>query len=50
MVVPDTRADPRFRDNPSRSPTTASAYAGVPLLLDGRKLGTLAVMEARRAR
>ncbi|HNJ84593.1 MAG TPA: GAF domain-containing protein, partial [Piscinibacter sp.] len=43
MVVPDTRADPRFRDNPfALADDGIRFYAGVPLLLDGRKLGTLA--------
>ena len=46
MVVPDTRADPRIRDNPfALADDGIRFYAGVPLLLDGRKLGTLAVME-----
>ncbi|WP_341887777.1 PAS domain-containing protein [Variovorax sp. YR752] len=47
MVVADTRADARFRDNPYVSADDGIRfYAGVPLALDGRKLGTLAVMDA----
>ena len=37
-----TRADPRFRDNPfALADDGIRFYAGVPLLLDGCKLGTL---------
>ena len=47
MVVADTRADSRFRSNPYVvADDGIRFYAGVPLALDGRKLGTLAVMDA----
>ncbi|MFT3954065.1 MAG: PAS domain S-box protein [Piscinibacter sp.] len=47
MVITDTRADSRFRANPYVvADDGIRFYAGVPLALDGRKLGTLAVMDA----
>lgn len=46
LIVPDTRADPRFADNPlvTGDPRIAS-YAGVPLVSDhGHAIGTLCVI------
>ena len=46
LVVPDTRVDPRMRDNPAVHELGAVAFAGVPLTdSDGQVLGTLAVMD-----
>ena len=46
LVVSDTRADPRMRDNPAVHELGAVAFAGVPLTdSDGHVLGTLAVMD-----
>ncbi|MFF5291278.1 SpoIIE family protein phosphatase [Paractinoplanes globisporus] len=46
LVVPDTRADPRMRDNQGVQELGALAFAGVPLTdSDGHVLGTLAVMD-----
>ncbi|WP_433301310.1 SpoIIE family protein phosphatase [Actinoplanes sp. CA-030573] len=46
LVVPDTRVDPRMKDNLAVQDLQAMAYAGVPLTdSDGHVLGTLAVMD-----
>ncbi len=47
MEVPDTGADPRFRDNPLRTGApNMQFYAGVPLTTgSGHKLGTLCVID-----
>ena len=51
LVIPDTQADPRTRDNPLCTPTASGEaplrfYAGVPLLSsDGLALGTLCVLD-----
>ena len=47
LIVPDTHADPRFRDNPyvTGGPTVA-AYAGFPVLTpDGFRVGALCAMD-----
>ncbi len=48
FLVPDLLADPRFRDYPivSGSPG-ARSYAGQPLIMGGRRVGTLCVMDTR---
>jgi len=46
LVITDTQGDARFAGNPIASGDGGIRfYAGVPLLLDGRTLGTLAVMD-----
>jgi GAF domain-containing protein len=46
LVVPDTHADPRMRDNLAVHELGALAFVGVPLTdSDGHVLGTLAVMD-----
>jgi len=49
LVIPDTRADARFRDNPAAlADPPARFYAGVPLRApDGSALGTLCVVDHR---
>ncbi len=48
FIVPDTAADPRFRDNPLvRGGPRIASYAGVPLTSrDGYHVGTLCAMDA----
>ena len=52
LVVADTLEDPRFRDNPLVTGAPfIRFYAGHPLrLMDGSKVGTLCVMDARPRR
>lgn len=48
LVVPDLRADPRFRDYPTvTGPPHAQSYAGLPLVVAGRRVGTLCVLDTR---
>jgi len=49
LVVPDTRKDPRFADNPFvQSEPGVRFYAGAPLLThDGFNLGTLCLLDSR---
>lgn len=49
LVIPDCKADPRVRDNPTVGGLTgASFYAGIPLHSnDGYRVGTLCVLDVR---
>ncbi len=48
LVVPDLREDARFRDYPVvREGPRARSYAGHPLLVAGRRVGTLCVMDTK---
>ena len=46
LLVPDARQDPRFRDFPVvTGPPYVRAYAGQSLVVAGRRVGTLSVMD-----
>lgn len=46
FMIPDTKQDPRFADNPLvTGEPHIQFYAGCPLTIDGRKLGTLCIID-----
>jgi phosphoribosyl 1,2-cyclic phosphodiesterase/DNA-binding response OmpR family regulator len=48
MIVPDALLDPRFADNPMVSgEPRLRFYAGRPLRIEGRRIGTLCVVDTR---
>jgi diguanylate cyclase (GGDEF)-like protein len=49
LLLEDARIDPDFHDNPMVRKLGVAAYAGVPLIVAGRAIGTLCVMD-REAR
>ena len=48
FVVPDALTDPRFADNPMVfGEPRLRFYAGRPVRIDGRRVGTLCVVDSR---
>ncbi len=45
IVIPDTRADPRYRDEPTVASLDVAAYVGIPLLIDGQAIGAFCAIE-----
>ena len=45
LVIPDTRADPRYRDVPTVESLGVAAYVGVPLVVDGQPIGSFCAID-----
>jgi PAS domain S-box-containing protein len=45
LVIPDTRADPRYRDVPTVETLGVAAYVGVPLMVDGHAIGSFCAID-----
>jgi PAS domain S-box-containing protein len=47
LVIPDTAADPRYRDVPTVGTLGVAAYVGVPLVAGGQTVGAFCVIDTR---
>jgi PAS domain S-box-containing protein len=45
LVIPDTAADPIYRDVPTVRSLGVAAYVGVPIVIDGRTIGSFCVID-----
>ena len=45
LVIPDTAADPRYRDVPTVRSLGVAAYVGVPLMVHGQAVGSFCVID-----
>jgi signal transduction histidine kinase len=45
LVIPDTAADPLYRDVPTVRTLGVAAYVGVPLVIDGQSIGALCAID-----
>ena len=45
LVIPDTAADPRYRDVPTVRTLGVAAYVGVPIVVDGQPIGSFCVID-----
>jgi PAS domain S-box-containing protein len=45
LVIPDTAADPAYRDVPTVRSLGVAAYVGVPLVVDGQPVGSLCAID-----
>lgn len=45
LVIPDTAADPRYRDVPTVRTLGVAAYVGIPIVVDGQAIGSLCVID-----
>jgi GAF domain-containing protein len=48
LVIPDTAADPRYRDVPAGWTLDVAAYVGVPLVVGGRAVGAFCAVDTAR--
>ena len=47
LVIPDTAADPAYRDVPSVRTLGVAAYVGIPLVVDGQAIGAFCAVDTR---
>jgi PAS domain S-box-containing protein len=47
LVIPDTRADPLYRDVPTVESLSVAAYVGVPLVVDGQAIGSFCAIDTQ---
>ena len=45
LVIPDTNADPRYRDAPTVKSLGVAAYVGIPLVYSGQVIGSFCAIE-----
>ena len=45
LVIPDTRADPLYRDVPTVETLGVAAYVGVPLVINGQAIGSFCAID-----
>ncbi|HEY4305513.1 MAG TPA: ATP-binding protein [Gemmatimonadaceae bacterium] len=45
LVIPDTVADPRYRDVPTVKSLGVAAYVGIPLVIDGQVIGAFCAID-----
>lgn len=45
LVIPDTRADPVYRDIPTVSTLGVASYIGVPVIINGHAIGSFCVID-----
>ncbi|MEO5903124.1 MAG: GAF domain-containing sensor histidine kinase [Gemmatimonadaceae bacterium] len=47
LVIPDTAADPEYRDVPTVKTLGVAAYVGVPLIVDGQTVGAFCAIDIK---
>jgi signal transduction histidine kinase len=47
LVIPDTAADPLYRDVPTVKTLGVAAYVGVPLIIDGQAVGAFCTIDTK---
>lgn len=47
LVIPDTAADPRYRDVPTVRSLGVAAYVGIPLVIEGQTVGAFCTIDTR---
>ncbi len=45
LVIPDTRADPMYRDVPTVQSLGVAAYVGIPILINGQAIGAFCAID-----